>query len=429
MATDSGSAARRAAAEAVAAVGGGASLAEALPAAASRVPDRDRGLAQELAYGTVRWRLQLDAIVQPLLRKRPPPLAAALIAVGVYQLRSTRIPPHAAVSATVAAAPEKLRGLVNAVLRNAQRRLPELEAGIAGDDTARTAHPRWLLDALREDWPDDWQAIVDANNTPAAMTLRVRGQRDAYLATLAAAGIEATPAAHAPHAVTLASPRSVETIPGFAEGRVSVQDAAAQLAAPLVAAEPRTRVLDACAAPGGKASHLLELEPTLDLTALEIDAARATRIEQALQRLSLSARIVVADAGRVDDWWDGEPYARVLVDAPCSATGVIRRHPDIRLLRRANDIAALAERQRGLLDALWPVLAAGGRLVYATCSVLRAENDEVVAAFLRAHDDARLEPIDAGWGRATDHGRQVLPGQDGMDGFYYACLRKEPLCR
>lgn len=413
----------------MAAVAGGASLAEALPAALARVPARDRALAQELAYGTVRWRLRLDALSARLLRKPPPPSAAALIAVGLYQLRATRVPPHAAVSATVAAAPPRFRALVNGVLRNAQRRSAELDAAGAQDEVAMTAHPRWLLDALQHDWPDDWRAIVDANNTAGPMTLRVRGERDAYLASLAAAGIAASPVAHAPHALVLADPVPVARLPGFDEGRVSVQDAAAQLAAPLIGAGARMRVLDACAAPGGKACHLLELEPTLALTAVEIDAARAPRIEESLTRLGLVASVVVADAEQVDTWWNGEPFDRVLVDAPCSATGVIRRHPDIRLLRRASDVAALAARQRALLDALWPTLASGGRLVYATCSVLRAENDDVVDAFVAAHDDARPEAIDAAWGRATTLGRQVLPGQDGMDGFYYACLRKGALCR
>ena len=408
----------------------GESLADALPPLLQGLPERDRGLAQELAYGTVRWRIQLDALLAPLLARRPSSaFAAALLAVGLYQLRRTRIPEHAAVSATVAAAPQRLRGLVNAVLRNAQRRADELDAAIAGDAVASSAHPRWLLERLQRDWPDDWSAIVDANNTPAPMTLRARDDRDAYLGALAAAGIDASPAPHAPMGIVLDDAVAVSRLPGFAEGRVSVQDGAAQLAAGLLDAAPGSAVLDACAAPGGKTCHLLERAPSITLTAVEVDAERAQRIDESLARLGLAAQVVVADAADPAAWWDGTPFARILLDAPCSATGVIRRHPDIRALRRPTDIAALAARQHALLTALWPLLADGGRLLYATCSVLRAENDEVVAAFIADHDDARIEAIDAGWGRQTEFGRQILPGQDGMDGFYYACLRKGVECR
>lgn len=394
------------------------------------LPERDRGLAQELAYGTVRWRAQLDALLGPLLERRPSSaFVAALLAVGLYQLRRTRIPEHAAVSATVAAAPQRLRGLVNAVLRSAQRRAAELDAAIADDAVAQSAHPRWLLESLQRDWPDDWAAVVEANNTPAPMTLRVRDNRDAYLEVLAAAGITAKPAPHASMGIVLADAVAVSRLPGFAEGRVSVQDGAAQLAAGLLDAAPGSAVLDACAAPGGKSCHLLEREPSIALTAVEVDAVRARRIDESLARLGLAARVVVADAAQPAQWWEGEPFARILLDAPCSATGVIRRHPDIRSLRRSSDIATLAARQHALLAALWPLLADGGRLLYATCSVLRAENDEVVMAFIAATADARVETIDAGWGRPTDCGRQILPGQDGMDGFYYACLRKGVECR
>ena len=428
MAADAGAAARRAAAVAAAAVARGQSLAEALPPLLPALPERDRGLAQELAYGTVRWRLQLDALLAPLLQQRPDPAAHALLAVGLYQLRATRIPEHAAVSATVAAAPQRLRGLVNAVLRNAQRRVVELDAAIADDPVALSAHPAWLLDALQHDWPDDWRAIVDANNTPGPMTLRVRGPRDAYRAELAASGIAAAPAPHARDGLELADAVPVARLPGFEAGRVSVQDAAAQLAADLVDPQNGDAILDACAAPGGKTCHLLERAPAAVVTAVELDPARARRIDESLARLALAARVVVADAAQPEAWWDGRPFARILLDAPCSATGVIRRHPDIRALRRASDIGALAARQRELLDALWPLLADGGVLVYATCSVLRAENDAVVGAFVAANGDATARSIDAGWGRATTHGRQILPGQDGMDGFYYACLRKGAAC-
>ncbi len=430
MAADAGAPARHAAAAAVAAVAQGESLADALPPLLQALPERDRGLAQELAYGTVRWRVQLDALLGPLLERRPSSaFVAALLAVGLYQLRRTRIPEHAAVSATVAAAPQRLRGLVNAVLRSAQRRAAELDAAIADDSVAQSAHPRWLLERLQLDWPDDWEAIVEANNTPAPMTLRARDDRDAYLEALAGVNIVASPAPHAPMGIVLEDAVAVSRLPGFSDGRVSVQDGAAQLAAGLLDAGPGSAVLDACAAPGGKTCHILEREASVKLTAVEVDAQRARRIDESLARLGLTARVVVADAARPADWWDGEPFARILLDAPCSATGVIRRHPDIRALRRPSDIAALATRQNALLAALWPLLAEGGRLLYATCSVLRAENDEVVAAFVAATADARVETIDAGWGRQAEYGRQILPGQDGMDGFYYACLRKGVECR
>ncbi|MCA1798367.1 MAG: 16S rRNA (cytosine(967)-C(5))-methyltransferase RsmB [Xanthomonadaceae bacterium] len=278
------------------------------------------------------------------------------------------------------------------------------------------------LDALRADWPADWEAITVANNSPAPMTLRAR-ERDAYLTELTAAGIAAMPAPHARDGIVLDESVGVDVLPGFADGRVSVQDASAQLAADLVDAAPGMRVLDACAAPGGKACHLLERTPDLTLVAVERDARRLTRVHENLARLRLAATVVHGDAATPGAWWDGKPFDRILLDAPCSATGVIRRHPDIRLLRRESDIPALAELQRELLAALWPLLAPGGVLVYATCSVLAAENDAAVDAFIAAQPGASATPFAAEWGHPTLRGRQVLPGQDGMDGFYYACLR------
>ena len=317
-------------------------------------------------------------------------------------------------------------GLVNAVLRSALRRRAELEALIEADAEARAAHPRWLLDWLRRDWPDDWPAIVAANNVRPPFTLRInrlRLDREAYRQRLATAGYDAGPAA-AETALTLSTPTDPAILPGFAEGWVSVQDAGAQLAASLLAARPGQRVLDACAAPGGKTGHLLECAPDLDLTALDCDAGRLERVRDTLARLRLNARLLAGDARRPADWWDGARYDRILLDAPCSATGVIRRHPDIKLLRRESDIAALAERQQALLTGLWPLLRPDGRLLYVTCSVLRAENERVVAAFLATHPDAHEQPIVAGWGRVLSHGRQILPGESGMDGFYYAVLGK-----
>ncbi|MFO7642645.1 MAG: 16S rRNA (cytosine(967)-C(5))-methyltransferase RsmB [Candidatus Competibacteraceae bacterium] len=414
-------------------LGQGQSLALVLPPALEQVDPLDRGLLQELGYGVCRWQPMLQALLDRLL-ERPldprEPAVRALLLTGLYQLHYLRIPEHAAVAETVTAARQLRKpwaaGLVNAVLRSFLRRRADLLAALETDREARTAHPRWLLGALERDWPDDWPAIVAANNARPPFTLRVNTRRlgrEDYQSRLAEAGWTAEPGA-APMALTLAEPVEPTLLPGFAEGWVSVQDAAAQWAAPLLDLRPGLRVLDACAAPGGKTGHLLECAPDLDLTALDRDVARLERVRENLARLRLKARLLVGDAERPTEWWDGIAYDRILVDAPCSATGVIRRHPDIKLLRRERDIAALAESQRAMLNSLWPLLRADGRLVYATCSVLRRENEEVVAAFLAAHPDAWDPPIMADWGRAPSHGRQILPGEADMDGFYYAVLVK-----
>jgi 16S rRNA (cytosine967-C5)-methyltransferase len=411
----------------------GQSLARVLPPALARVAPRDRGLLQELSYGVCRWQPTLQALLDRLL-ERPidprEPVVRALLLTGLYQLHYLRIPEHAAVAETVAAARQLRKswavGLVNAVLRSFLRRRTELLAMLEMDREAHTAHPRWLLDALERDWPDDWPAIVAANNTRPPLTLRVdarRFSREDYRLRLADAGWTAEPAAAAA-ALTLAESVEPTLLPGFASGWISVQDAAAQWAAPLLDLHPALRVLDACAAPGGKTGHLLESAPDLDLTALDRDATRLERVRETLTRLQANARLVVGDAAHPAAWWDGVPYDRILVDAPCSATGVIRRHPDIKLLRRERDIAALAEAQQTMLNNLWSLLRPDGRLVYATCSVLRQENEKVVATFLTAHPDARESPITADWGRALSRGRQILPGEAGMDGFYYAVLVK-----
>ncbi|MCB1824803.1 MAG: 16S rRNA (cytosine(967)-C(5))-methyltransferase RsmB [Candidatus Competibacteraceae bacterium] len=415
-------------------LGEGESLATVLPSALEHVDPGERGLLQELCYGVCRWQPRLRFLLDRLLARPLAPdeqVIRGLLLAGLYQLWHLRIPEHAAVAETVAAV-RPLRkpwavGLVNAVLRSALRRRAELEALIEADAEAHAAHPRWLLDWLRRDWPDDWPAIVAANNVRPPFTLRInrlRLDREAYRQRLAAAGYDAGPAA-VETALTLATSTDPATLPGFAEGWVSIQDAGAQLAASLLAAQPGQRVLDACAAPGGKTGHLLECTPDLDLTALDCDAGRLERVRDTLARLRLNARLLAGDARRPADWWDGALYDRILLDAPCSATGVIRRHPDIKLLRRERDIAALAERQQALLTGLWPLLRPGGRLLYATCSVLRAENERVVATFLAAHPSAHEQPIVADWGRALPHGRQIPPGENGMDGFYYAVLGKQ----
>ena len=417
-------------------LGEGRSLTSLLPAALASVVPPDRGLLQELCYGVCRWQPQLQVILDRLLRRPLPPgerPVQALLLVGLYQLWHLRIPDHAAVAETVAAVralgKPRLTGLINAVLRNALRRHDELTAWIETDQEARTAHPRWLLERLQQDWPEDWLAIVAANNARPPVTLRINRlqmDRETYRQQLAAMGKIAEPSTRVSTALTLAEPADPLTLPGFAEGWISVQDAAAQLAAPLLDLQPGLRVLDACAAPGGKTGHLLECVPDLELTALDQDAERLDRVRDTLNRLRLNARLIVGDARQPADWWDGIAYDRILLDAPCSATGVIRRHPDIKLLRRASDIAALARHQRAILASLWLLLKPGGRLLYATCSVLRQENDPVIAAFLADYPDAGAQPISADWGRAMAHGRQILPGEAGMDGFYYAVLIKRP---
>jgi len=417
-------------------LGEGRSLTSLLPAALASVVPPDRGLLQELCYGVCRWQPQLQVILDRLLQRPLPPgerPVQALLLVGLYQLWHLRIPDHAAVAETVAAVralgKPRLTGLINAVLRTALRRQEELTAWIETDPAARTAHPRWLLERLQQDWPEDWPAIVAANNARPPVTLRINRlqiDRENYRQQLAAMGKIAEPSTQVATALTLAEPADPLTLPGFAEGWISVQDAAAQRAAPLLDLQPGLRVLDACAAPGGKTGHLLECVPDLELTALDQDAERLDRVRDTLNRLRLNARLIVGDARQPADWWDGISYDRILLDAPCSATGVIRRHPDIKLLRRASDIAALARHQQAILASLWLLLKPGGRLLYATCSVLHEENDRVIAAFLAAHPDASEPLISADWGRALAHGRQILPGEAGMDGFYYAVLIQRP---
>lgn len=426
---------RLAAARALGAVlAGKASLGSALPAQLDKVEPRDRGLTQELAFGTARWQPRLALLADKLLQK---PFKAAdtdleaLLLVGLYQLLYTRIPAHAAIGETVGCVDRlkksSAKGLINAVLRRAQREGEALLAELERDPAARTAHPRWLQKALKAHWPADWEAICAANNSHPPLTLRVNrrhGSRDDYLAELAVAGIAARACPFSVDGVQLAVPCDVTTLPGFAEGRVSVQDEAAQLAADLLELKPGLRVLDACCAPGGKTCHLLEAEPTLAVTAVDLEESRLVRVHENLARLKLDARLVAADARAVGEWWDGKPFQRILLDAPCSATGVIRRHPDIKLTRQQGDIATLAALQGELLDALWPTLEVGGVLLYATCSSLPTENTEVIGAFLARTPGARELDIPGPFGVKQPHGRQLLAQIDGHDGFYYAKLIK-----
>lgn len=427
---------RLAAARALAAVlSGKASLNSSLPAQLDKVDERDRGLTQDLAFGTARWQPRLDLLAAQLLQK---PFKAAdadvqaLLLVGLYQLFYTRIPAHAAIGETVGCA-DKLKkpwakALLNAVLRRAQREGQELLASMERDPVVRTAHPRWLQKSLKAFWPEQWEAICAANNAHPPMILRVNRRhhsRDAYLALLAEAGIGASACQYSRDGIVLAEACDVRGLPGFAEGWVSVQDEAAQLSADLLELAPGQRVLDACCAPGGKTCHLLEAEAGLaQMVAIDLEAKRLTRVRENLERLQLDAELIACDARDTASWWDGKQFQRILLDAPCSATGVIRRHPDIKLTRQADDIPALAALQGELLDALWPTLEVGGMLLYATCSSLPTENTEVIAAFLARTPGARELDLATEAGLRQPHGRQLLAQEGGHDGFYYAKLIK-----
>lgn len=416
-------------------LGHGRSLDQVLPEAQASITDaRNGALLQELCYGTIRWYYRLDAILRQLLDR---PLKSrdadirCLLLIGLYQLDRLALPQRVAVHSTVQATraldKDWARGLVNAILRNFQRRRDSLLPTACDAPEALHAHPLWLIERLRTDWPDEWATILVANNARPPFTLRINRQRltrNEYLERLSEHALPAAAIPHAPQAVCLDKPVAVNALPGFACGDVSVQDAAAQLAAGLLDLAPGQRVLDACAAPGGKTSHILETEPAVQLTAVDIDAARLRRIASNLTRLTLRADLVEGDAGAPGDWWDGRQYQRILLDVPCSGTGVIRRHPDIKLLRRAGDIDALAGRQAAILDALWPLLAPGGMLLYSTCSVLKAENSGQIGNFLARHGNAEEVTIDAAWGHGCTHGRQIFPGENRMDGFYFACVRK-----
>ena len=412
----------------------GQTLTQAAEKAASACSDpRDAALVKELCYGTLRWQPRLEAWLGKLVER---PLKAAdvdvkfVLLLGLYQLAYLRVPAHAAVQQTVEACrplgKSWAAGLVNAVLRRFQREQAQVEAATAERPEARYAHPKWFMEEVQRDWPEHWQAMLEAGNERPPFTLRVNRRvqaRDAYLAELGALGIAAQACVHSPDGVILESAMDVKQLPGFAEGAVSVQDEGAQLAEQLLDAADGMRVLDACAAPGGKTCHLLERH-RLSLTAVELEARRAQRIRENLTRLKLEATLKVADAAEVQNWWDGETYQRILLDAPCSASGVVRRHPYVKLRRTPQEVATAAGLQAKLLSALWPLLAPGGKLLYVTCSVFQRENAAQIAAFLAGHPDAAALPLDASWGVSAGPGRQVLTGQGGMDGFYYACLEK-----
>ncbi len=413
----------------------GRSLDWALLQSEEGLPANDRSMVRMLCYGCLRqhWQLRswLSALLDKPLKKRDR-IIESLLVVGIFQLSDTRVPDHAAVSATVEATRAlrrpKMAGLVNAILRNfLRKRIANKETQ---DDEVLYNHPRWLIERLRTDWPDSWQQILAANNAQAPMWLRVNaktGTAETYQKTY---DVEGALLPGIDQAIRLDEPRQVADLPGFTEGQVSVQDGAAQIAAAWLLAKGVGRVLDACAAPGGKTGHLLELMGDgADRTAIDADEARLAGIRENLSRLGLSATVLAADASNTDGWWDGECFDQILLDAPCSATGVIRRHPDIKLLRRETDIATLAALQRSILSGLWKLLRPGGRLLYVTCSVLKEENDAVIRHFLQKQGDCVEDRVLHAY-NIRDlmvekvPGFQVLPGKEDMDGFYFACLEK-----
>lgn len=406
-----------------------------------KLPDlsdsRDRGLAQRLAYGVLRSLTALEFLLRQLLHK---PIRQKdrdiyyLLLMGLEQLWLEAMPAHAVLFETGQVARHRRKpwavALVNAVLRNFQRQRDELLKKFDDDPTVTCSHPQWLLSRMQKDWPNDWQELAAANNQPARLWLRVnRRQSSAQEYEQQYAG-DLGPlifSPFAPDAVCLERSVNVETLPGFANGLVSVQDPAAQLAVDLLALAPGQRVLDACAAPGGKTCHILEREPDLDfLLALDTSESRLLRLRENLERINLDCQVLTADAAYPEEWWDSNPFDRILLDAPCSATGVIRRHPDIKWLRRESDIDRLAAQQLQLLNSLWPLLKPGGMLVYATCSILATENHELLDKFLSETTDVEVVPIAGQFGITRGQGRQLLPHLDSSDGFFYAQLRKIP---
>lgn len=395
---------------------------------------RDRALARRLVSQTLRGYNALDQILSVLLNKplaRKDRVVHHLLALGIAQLRGDEIPPHAAVNATVEACKlagkRHLTGLVNGVLKQFQRKSGQFD--FERTPALHYGYPEWWVDKTRADWPGEWRRILEAGNASPPVVLRVnrrRATRDDYLRQLAEVGIGARAVDRVPDAVELEHPVAIRRLPGFNDGLVSVQDAGAQLAARFLELSDGLRVLDACAAPGGKACHVLE-SADVDLTALDVAAERTGAIRENLQRLGLSCRVETADAGRPDEWWSGQPFDRILIDAPCSSSGVVRRHPDVRWLRRESDLEIYARRQHELLTALWPLLKPGGILVYATCSIFHLENLNQGRNFLETFDDAEdvthkhSAPVH---GEGDGIGLQILPGDNGMDGFYYLAVRR-----
>ena len=400
-----------------------------------QVPPKDKGLYHELVLGTLRKYEYLDNIAHRLLSKKLKQKDSdvyALILLGLHQLIFMRVPDHAAISETVTATKTLkkhwAKNLVNAVLRNFQRRSDELIELAKNDLCATWCLPDWLINELETDWRNSFQTTATPMQFEPPLTARVNTSRISIsdaMNEICDSGLKVSKCPHSTTGMQIEGVSNVQTIPGFNEGWLSIQDEAAQLAAELMELSPMQHVLDACAAPGGKTAALLEAEPELtELIAIELEEGRIPRIHDSLERLRLKAKVICADASNIKNWWNGKLFDRILLDAPCSATGVIRRHPDIKLLRRKDDLASLAATQKLLLNTLWKTLKPGGILLYATCSVLKKENELQLSEFLKSHEDAREVVIDAEWGVKRPVGRQLFPQMNGHDGFYYAKLMK-----
>ncbi len=410
------------------------SLSGLLPPALEKLEPSERALLQELCYGSMRWFPQLQLILSQLLSK---PLKAkdtdihALLIIGLYQLLYMRIPDHAAIDQTVEVTRRLKKQwaskLVNGILRNAQRQQDSLKEQLQDNPVFSLAHPKWLIKAIEKAWGDRAPDIFAANNAHPPFTLRLnldRLDREDYLKALPD-DLQAKACTFSPHAITLGKACDVFSLPGFSEGDLSVQDEAAQFAATLMDLQPGHRVLDACCAPGGKTGHILETQAQLEkVFALDSDKRRLVRVEENLARLQKPATLLCGDARQSQDWWDEMPFDRILLDAPCSGSGVIRRHPDIKLLRKPADIVKLATLQLEILTELWRLLKPGGRLVYATCSIMPEENTQVIETFLSQTENATESKLDTAWGIEQNCGRQLFPSLEGHDGFYYAVLDK-----
>lgn len=391
-------------------------------------------LTKEICFGVCRHYYRLEAIANSLMDKRPKSFEVWLILlIGLYQLHFMKKPDYAVVKETVALLGQTkkswAKGLVNAVLRTFCREQTTLLAKLENDSHFKYGHPDWFIKQLKKDWPQHWQTILKANDTHPPMSLRVNQQlsaRTAYLKQLEEHGIEAVAQNYSSVGITLNKPCNVQDLPDFAQGKISVQDESAQLAVSLLALKPGLKLLDACCAPGGKTCHILEAEPQLaTCIALDVDANRLKRVAENLARLNLQATLLQGDGLKPETWWNGQLFDRILLDAPCSATGVIRRNPDIKLLRTETEIIQIAKLQNSLLESLWPLLAPEGLLVYATCSVMNQENECQINRFLASHDDCQFMQAEQAWGYATGHGWQILPGTTSGDGFFYSVLKKQ----
>ncbi len=419
-------------------LGNSSSLKYSLNNNISDCPDTQRALMQELCYGTMRYYPKLLSILSLIVKK---PLKnkdndiTAVLLIGLHQLCNMNIADHAAISQTVDVCKLLKKpwatSLVNATLRTYQRDQQKIAQQLQCDNSFVFNHPEWFVEKLRHNWPDDWQSILSANDEHPPLTVRVntnKVSRETFKKLLKNQGISCFETRHSPCGLTLEKPVDVKLIDGFVEGLFSVQDEAAQLAALLTNPQDKDNILDACSAPGGKLVHLLELSntKTVRVQGLELEAHRAEKIEENFSRLGLKCELHVADAsGR--DWWDGQLFNKILLDAPCSATGVLRRNPDIKLLRTAEDIHNIVKLQKAILNNLWGMLETNGNIIYATCSIFPQENEKIIAAFLREHPDAEHREIDADWGQKRPCGRQLFPTAGANDGFYYAVLRKNNL--